>query len=178
MTVATGTRRVVVFACGDPGRGDDSIAGRAVACLPAQTLALADVRIVGALEPEYLVDLPAGTAVVIVDAVVGVPPGRIVELDLADLGARAERVMAASTHQLPLDKAVALAQLMRDEPLEGRFVGVGIESVSPAEELAEPVLVALPALRAVIADAVRSLATSRSGARLPPGETTSHTFTR
>ena len=150
----------MVFACGDPLRGDDSVAPVAVSGLPSGAAALAEVRVVGALEAEHLVDLPAGVAAVIVDAVVGPEPGAIVELSLAELGARAARVITTSTHQLPLDRVVALAQLLRDEPVMGRFVGVGIEAVTEGAELSEPVAGALPAFRVAIARAITDLAGS------------------
>lgn len=147
-------RNIVVFACGDPLRGDDSVAPRAVKALPPEATAGIDARLVGALEPEYLIDLPARTRVIIVDAVVGPEPGEIVELDLADLSGRAEAVVTTSTHQLPLDQVVALAQLLRDEPIEGTFVGVGIEAVAHGEALSQPVEAALPALQDAIARAI------------------------
>ncbi len=62
-----------------------------------------------------------------------------------------------SSHQLPVDKVVALAQLLRDEPVQGRFVGVGIESVSIGGELSEAVVAALPALGDAVARAVSEL---------------------
>jgi hydrogenase maturation protease len=151
-------RRVVVLACGDPLRGDDSIAPLAVAGMDDAALAGAEVRIIGALEPEHLVDLPAGTAVVIVDAVVGVEPGRLVELELDELAGHARRVVTTSSHQLPLDRVVALAQLLRDAPLAGRFVGVGIADVRPGEDLSAPTEAAPPALRAAVESAIASLA--------------------
>jgi hydrogenase maturation protease len=153
-------RRVVVFACGHRLRGDDSIGLSAVEGLPDDALGGAQVRPVGALAPEQLVDLEAGTRVVIVDAVAGPEPGRIVELDLASLTSErlvAERVVATSSHQLPLDRVVALAQLLRDEPLEGRFVGIGIGAVAPGAGPGAAVLAALPAFRAAIERALEAV---------------------
>lgn len=148
---------VVIFACGAPMRGDDSVALGAVAGMDASGLTGAHVRLVGALAPEHLVDLPAGTSVVIVDAVVGVAPGRIVELGLHELAAHEAGVLAASTHQLPLGRVVALAQLLREEPLPGRFVGVGISDARLGASLSVPAAEALPAVRAAVARAVASL---------------------
>ena len=150
-------RRVVVFACGDPLRGDDSVAPLAVKGMAAEVIEGVDVRLVGALEAEYIIDLPPGARVVIVDAVVGPPPGEIVEMDLAEMSGRATQVVTTSTHQLPLNKVVALAQLLRDEPVTGRFVGIGIETVSQGAALSHPVEDALPALRKAVARAVETL---------------------
>lgn len=150
-------RDVVVFACGDPVRGDDSVAFRACTTLPPEALARADVKLVGALQPEYLRDLGPGVRAIIVDAVVGPAPGEIVEMALVEMSGRAERVVTTSSHQLPLDQVVALAQLLRDEPVVGRFVGVGIESVAMGEEPTESVEAAIPALRDAVARAITEL---------------------
>ena len=151
------SRDVVVFACGDPRRGDDSVAPIACKSLPPEALARADVKLIGALQPEYLRDLPAGVRAVIVDAVVGPRAGELVEIDLAELSGRAERIVTTSTHQLPLDQVVALAQLLRDEPVVGRFVGVGIDAVAIGEEPRSSVAEAIPALRDAVARAIAEL---------------------
>jgi hydrogenase maturation protease len=151
------SRRVVVFACGDPLRGDDSVASIACRSLPPATMARAAVKLIGALEPEYLRDLPAGVRAVIVDAVVGPAPGEIVEMDLAEMSGRAQKVVTISGHQLPLDQVVALAQLLRDEPVVGRFVGLGIEAVAMGEEPRASVADAIPALRDAVARTVSEL---------------------
>jgi hydrogenase maturation protease len=148
---------VVVFACGDPLRGDDSVAHLAVEALPPEVLARAEVKLVGALEPEYLRDLPAGRRAVIVDAVVGPRPGQIVEMSLVEMSGRAAPLVTTSSHQLPLDKVVALAQLLRDKPVEGRFIGMGIVSVAFGEHATAAVEAALPKLTAVVARVVGEL---------------------
>ena len=129
-----GTRRVVVFACGDPLRGDDSVAHVACRALPPAALARADVILTGALEPEHVRGLAAGTRAIVVDAVVGPAPGELVEMELEEMGRYAESVVTTSTHQLPLDQVVAIGQLLRDEPVMGRFVGLAIESVEVGRE--------------------------------------------
>ena len=155
-----------------------------------RSLARAEVRIVRAVEVEDLVALPAGSRVVIVDAVAGPAPGQLVEIELAALHGRApdratpdagassapdaaslERppsaaythvpgapdVSPTSSHQLPLPEVVALAGLLRNAPLEGRFVGVGIESVAFGSGLSRPVAAAVPALAEAVARAVQAL---------------------
>jgi hydrogenase maturation protease len=151
----------VVLACGDELRGDDGVAARAVRALPQEVLSEAEVRLVDALQVEDLVALPQEARVVIVDAVAGPPAGQLVELDLAALGADAGAQGGVgcfgpvpSSHQLPLPEVLALAGLLRGEPLVGRFVGVGIRSVALASGLSEPVAAALPALTAAVARAV------------------------
>jgi Ni,Fe-hydrogenase maturation factor len=66
-------------------------------------------------------------------------------------------VSPTSSHQLPLPEVVALAGLLRDSPLEGRFVGVGIESVAFGSGLSTRVAAAVPALAQAVARAVRAL---------------------
>jgi hydrogenase maturation protease len=146
--------RVVVFACGDALRGDDSAALLAVRGLPPEIVALADVRVVGALHPEMLVGLPDGTRAIIVDAVTGLRCGEFLAMDLDELGDRSGRVVTTSSHQLSLDRVVALAQLLRDQPLEGRFIGIGIEAVTLGEGPGHAVTEAIPAFGEAIAQAI------------------------
>ena len=154
---------IVVFACGDELRGDDGVAPLAVRALPAAVAAGVDVRVLGAVAVEDLVALPPGTRVVIVDAIVGPDPGQVVELDLAALPAGATDLAApalitTSSHQLPLGEVVALATLLRDAPIDGRFVGIGIRSVAFGSELSGPVADALPALTDAVSRAILAIA--------------------
>jgi hydrogenase maturation protease len=131
------------------------VASAAVRHLPPDVRGRATVEVVGALGPEQLVALPAVARVVIVDAVVGPPPGRIVRLDLAELASAGPAVRAVSSHQLPLGEVVTLAQLLRDTPLRGKFVGLAIASVTEGATFSDAVRRALPQLRLAIADVVR-----------------------
>jgi Ni,Fe-hydrogenase maturation factor len=121
------TSRVVVFACGDPRQADDSVAARACRSLPAEALARADIKLIGELKPEYLRDLPPGVSVVIADGMPGARPGEIVELALVAMSGREAPLPTTSARAQSVDEVVAIAQLLRDEPVIGRFVGVGIE---------------------------------------------------
>jgi hypothetical protein len=149
-------RTIVVFACGDPAHAEhDSAAIAACRSLPPEALGRADVKLVGPLRPEWLRDLPAGTRVIIADTVLG-EAGVMVELPLLEMSGREEPIEATSTPDTPLDEVVAMAQLLRDEPLSGRFVGLGVEA--PPPDAAEPVPVAdIEALRAAVARAVADL---------------------
>ena len=148
---------MVVFACGDPLRGDDSVAHVACRALPPAALARADVRLIGALEAEHLRDLPADARAIVVDAVLGPAPGELVEMELLEMGRRAESVVTTSTQQLPLDQVVAIGQLLRDEPITGRFIGLAIESVGIGDELSDPVAASIATLTAAVARAVSEL---------------------
>ena len=74
------------------------------------------------------------------------------------MSGRAEKVVTTSSHQLPLDQVVALAQLLRDEPVIGRFVGVGIQAVEIGAAPTESVEASIPVLRDAVARAVEELA--------------------
>lgn len=122
-------RDVVLFACGDPAHAEhDSVAIAAAAGLPPETLQRVDLKLTGPMRPEYLRDLAPGTRVIVADTVMGTA-GAIVELPLLELSGREEPLAASSTADPPLDEVVAMAQLLRDEPLRGRFVGLGVERV-------------------------------------------------
>lgn len=123
------TSHAVVFACGDPVHADPSVAAQACTSLPPQTLAVADVTLIADLRPEYLRDLPAGVRAIVVDTVVGAKHGEIVDVALIDMSGRADSLVTSANLQLPLDQVVAMAQLLRDTPVEGRFIGIGTETV-------------------------------------------------
>lgn len=149
--------RVVVFACGEPLRGDDGSGPASVERLSATVRAIAEVRTRPSLSAEDLLLLPADTAVVVVDAVTGAPRGTIVREHLADLERVAVPWVPLSGHQLPLVTTVALARALGWRGC-GTFLGVGAHSFALGEGISAPVAAALPALTAAIEDEVLRLA--------------------
>jgi hydrogenase maturation protease len=151
--------RVVVFACGEPLRGDDGSGPASVEGLSAAVRTVAEVRTRSSLSAEDLLELPPGTAPVVVDAVTGPPAGTIIREYLADL----ERVAVAWTplsgHQLPLVTTIGLARALGWRVC-GTFLGVGAGSFGLGEGLSEPVAAALPALTAAVEHEVDALARS------------------
>ena len=153
-------RPVRLLVCGNADRGDDGAALAAVAGLlaglPPHLLAVLEVRRCEQLELEDLIDLPDGAACVIADAVVGLPPGEIVTIPLADLPERdaAAGPVPRSSHVLPIGQLVAIAAIMREQPLDGRFVGIGGRSFSFGRAIGRPVRAAMPAFRAAIESAL------------------------
>ncbi len=144
---------IVVFACGDPAHAEhESIAIAACTGLPTETLGRIDLKIVGPMRPEYLRDLAPGTHVLIADTFAGTP-GETSVVPLLELSGREEPLVASSTIDPPLDEVVAMAQLLRDEPLRGRFVGLGVESV---DLRAEPDPEAVERMRAAVSTAIDS----------------------
>jgi hydrogenase maturation protease len=156
----TGPRSVRLLVCGNAERGDDGAALAAVATLlaglPPHLLAVIDVRRCEQLDLDDLIDLPVTAACVIADAVVGLAPGDIVTIPLTELPGRdaAAGPVPRSSHVLPIGQLVAIAEIMRDDPLDGSFVGIGGRSFGFGRGLGRPVRAALPAFRAAIESAL------------------------
>ena len=146
-----------LFLLGEPNRGDDAAAFMAADLLASAAGLPAEIVPAGQLGPDSLVGLPAGTAVVIADAVVGVPPGELVTLPLAQVatgGGPAPR----SSHVMPLQQVLALAEVLDGLP-EGVFVGVGAASFELGAGLSPAVAAALPSFAAAIEAEIERLAT-------------------
>ena len=142
---------VVVFACGDPAHGEhDSIAIAACKGLPADVLERIDLKLTGPMRPEYLRDLSAGTFVIIADTVPGAL-GTVESVHFLDLVGREEPLEASSSTIQPLDEVIAMAQLVRSEPIRGRFVGLGVEAV---DLTSPPEAEAVEQLRAAVIEAI------------------------
>lgn len=158
--LVTAPRPVRLLVCGNTDRGDDGAALAAVAGLlaglPPHLLAVLEVRRCEQLQLEDLLDLPDGTACIIVDAAVGLTPGEVVSFPLADLPERdrAAGPTPRSSHVLPIGQLVGIAAVMRGDPLEGSFVAVGGRSFGFGPGLGGPVRAALPAFRTAIETAL------------------------
>jgi hydrogenase maturation protease len=155
------TERVPVFVCGDPTRGDDGAALAAVELLGPEIRGRIDLVPVGQLDVVALLDLPAGRACVVVDAVAGIEPGQVWVQSLAALVGRARRLRSAglaveprSSHELPLEQALALATALRDRPPAGVFVGIGGARWEAGAPLSDAVAAGLPAFAAAIEAAI------------------------
>lgn len=152
---------IVVFACGDPAHGEhDSVAIAACKGLPTDVLEGVDLKLTGPVRPEYLRDLSAGTSVIIADTVPGTSGsrGEILEIPFIELLGRELPLLTHSTPDQPLDEVVAMADLLRDEALRGRFVGLGTESVDLRKA---PDGAAVETLRAVVQRIIEELSSHR-----------------
>ena len=162
-------RPVRLLVCGSADRGDDGAALSAVAGLlaglPPHLLTVLEVRRCEQLELEDLLDLPEASACVITDAVIGLPVGQVVTIPLLDLPGRdaAAGPTPRSSHVLPIGQLVAIAQVMREAPLTGSFVGIGGRSFGFGRALGRPVRAALPAYRSAIEAALIDAASSVEG---------------
>ena len=152
----TGPRPVRLLVCGNADRGDDGAALAAVAGLlsglPPHLLAVLDVRRCEQLDLDDLLDLPETAACVITDAVVGLSPGEVVTIPLVELPERdaAAGPVPRSSHVLPIGQLVAIAEVMREHPLDGSFVGIGGRSFGFGRGIGRPVRAGIPAFRAAI----------------------------
>jgi hydrogenase maturation protease len=159
-------RRVVVFACGEMERGDDAAALRAVNLLRDAGDERMEVRPIGALEPEHLLEL-GDRPCVVADCVAGIAPGDVVVRSLEGLlpgagppgrssGGGAVPV-ARSTHLLPIGDVLALAEIVRPGLPRGTFVGIGGADFGLGRPLSPDVERALPAFAEAIAAAAAGL---------------------
>ena len=164
--MTTGLRPVLLLVCGNADRGDDGAPLDAVAGLlpdlPARLLADLEVRRSEQLEIEDLIELPDEMACVIVDTAIGLVPGAVVTIALADVPARdaATGPAARSSHILPIGQVIAIAELMRGRPLEGSLVAIGGEAFGFGPALGRRVRAALPAFQAAIEAALIDAATA------------------
>jgi hydrogenase maturation protease len=159
-------RPIRLLVCGNADRGDDGAALAAVTGLlpglPAHLLADLEVRPCEQLQLEDLLDLPDEAACVIVDAAVGLAPGAVVTIALADVPARDARMgpVVRSSHVLPIGQVVAMAEVMRGRSLDGSLVAIGGAAFGFGPGLGRPVRRALPAFRAAIEAALIEAATA------------------
>ena len=153
------TVRIIV--CGNADRGDDGVALVTVATLlptlPRGLLTMLEVRRSMELQVEDLVDLPADHGCLIIDAVAGVEPGQVVRMTLDELAER-PAFTPRSSHQLPIDMVIGLAEILREGPVDGTFVGLGGHGFGYGTPLSRVVRAAIPAFAEAIETELYQLA--------------------
>ncbi len=154
---------VEVLVCGSPDRGDDGAAVAAAALLRGHLPDGVRVRSVGQLDIDDLLAVPAAAGVVIVDAASGLRPGQIVDLPLAGLIGRPERLRPRSSHAVGMPEVVALAELIQGRPVRGRIVAIGAVDFGLGRALSRPVAAAMPALISAILGAIAEIRTTVPG---------------
>jgi hydrogenase maturation protease len=121
MTLQAPTLRVLV--CGSADRGDDGAALCAVAhVLPRLDPILrqrVEVRRCQQLDATDIIDVADGEACLVLDTVVGVAPGSIVEIP------RLQDAAPRSSHALPIGQVLGIAEAIRGGLPRGRLVGIG-----------------------------------------------------
>jgi hydrogenase maturation protease len=118
--------RARVIAVGEAAAGDDGVGPAVLARLRDEGLP-DGVETLLARDPMDLVGAIDGAArVVVVDALVGIPPGEVREMAPEEVAAGGPA--AVSTHGMGVREAIELARAVRDAPLPPiRIVAVGIE---------------------------------------------------
>ena len=150
---------VYVLICGEQLRRDDGAAVVAARLLPRDAVALARLSEIGQLSLEALLDAPADEAVIVADSAVGIPAGTVVVLPLQAVArSMGSGANPASSHALPPDQLLALADEMRGTQLRGAFVGIGGADFGFGEGLSDAVAAALPEFATAIASEIRRLA--------------------
>jgi hydrogenase maturation protease len=148
---------VEVLVCGSPDRGDDGAAIAAAALIGQHAADNVVIRVVGSLDIDHLLAIPADAGVVIVDCAVGIRAGRIVELPLTGLIGRDDGPRPRSSHALAFPEVIGLAEFIRGRPLCGRVVVVGGSAFGFGDPFSRPVAAALPALATAVLDAVEDV---------------------
>jgi Ni,Fe-hydrogenase maturation factor len=159
MTIPAPTIRLLV--CGSADRGDDGAALSAVArLLPglgAEIRGHLEIRRCVQLDVSDIVDVPAGVACIVLDTVVGIEPGEVVTMSLPELSARAGTMAPRSSHALPIDQVLGIAEAVRPGLPPGAFVGIGGHWFGFGTMQSRLVRAGLPRLQAAIADAINGL---------------------
>jgi len=149
-----------ILACGDGSRGDDGAALAVIDRLPVDVAASVAIRHVGQLEPDALVAATTGGSCMVLDAVRGVEPGTVVELPVAAL-ASIDAPAPASSHALPLDVVIGVAEALGADLAAATFLGIGGEDFGLGHGLSEPVSARLDAYASRIAWAIEEEDTPR-----------------
>ena len=122
------TPSIRLLVCGSADRGDDGAALHAVAHLlprlEADLLQRLEVRRCPQLDAVDLIDVAPGEACIVLDTVVGVEPGEVVEIPLDEL-VTTHDIAPRSSHALPIEQVLGITMAIRGTVPAGTFVGIG-----------------------------------------------------
>ena len=159
MTARAPDLRILI--CGTADRGDDGAALAAISHvlpeLPEPLRGRIEIRRCPQLDVSDLLDIGPGEAVVVVDTVVGVEPGRIVTMSLDELARRPAGVAPRSSHALSVDDALLIAEALRGAMPAGTFVGIGGRWFGYGERFSRAVKGNLPAFAVAIRASIEEL---------------------
>jgi hypothetical protein len=96
--------------------------------------------------------VPAGEVTVVVDAAVGIPPGHVVTLPIEQILADPASPAPRSSHELPIDQVLGVAQVLRPGGLPGgTFIGIGGRRFGYGRPLSRSVRLNMATFQAAIA---------------------------
>ena len=153
-----------LLVCGNADRGDDGAALCAVAhVLPRLDPLLRqqlEVRRCVQLDPTDLIDVRREEACVILDTVVGVGAGEVVQVSLEELATR-PTLTPRSSHALPIDQVLGIARSIRGSLPRGTFVGIGGKWFGFGEVRSRALRSGMGRFEAAIAEAIAAHAQPR-----------------
>jgi hydrogenase maturation protease len=159
MTIPAPTVRVLV--CGTADRGDDGAALSAIAhVLPSLEPAICqrlEIRRCPQLDATDLIDVSADEACLVLDTVVGVAAGEIVELSLEAL-VGSPAIAPRSSHALPIQQVLGIAEAVRGGLPAGRFLGIGGKWFGFGSTRSRAVRDGMPAYERAVRAAITGLA--------------------
>jgi hydrogenase maturation protease len=166
-TLRTLPRPTVIhlLVCGSQDRGDDGAPLLAASRIRANLPPDVRLKVVGQLDIDHLLSIPRNGGVVIVDAATGIRSGSVVELPLSGLVDHAGAIRPRSSHALEIPEVVAVADMIRGQPLPGRVVAIGTRSFGLGKALSASVARAIPALSQAILDAIDHVRVAALAAR-------------
>lgn len=158
MNAPAATLRLLV--CGNADRGDDGAALCAAAhVLPRLEPAasrLIEVRRCSQLDPTDLIDIPGDQTCLVLDTVVGIEAGTVIERSLEELAQRSN-VTPRSSHALPIDQVLGIVLAVRGTLPSGRFLGIGGKWFGFGETRSRALRDGLPAFEHAITEAIGEL---------------------
>jgi hydrogenase maturation protease len=161
---------VRLLVCGNADRGDDGAPLCAVAHVLPQLAPdvgrQLEVRRCSQLDPTDLIDVPAGEACLILDTVVGVEPGEVVELTFEELN-RLATIVPRSSHAMPIAQVLGIADAIRGGLPAGRFVGIGGKWFGFGEVRSRALRDGMPGYERAIAAAIDELVVSPPAKSVP-----------
>ena len=159
MNLAAPSVRVLV--CGSGDRGDDGAALNAVAHvlprLEADLRQRVEIRRCPQLDAADLIDVADGEACLVLDTVIGVEPGSIVEISLDEL-LRMEAAAPRSSHAMPIVQVLGIAEAVRGQLPRGLLVGIGGKWFGFGQTRSRALRGGMDAFESAIESAIRELA--------------------
>ena len=153
-----------ILVCGTADRGDDGAALVAISHvlpgLPEAIRRRLEIRRCPQLDVTDVMDIGDGIACVVVDTVIGIEPGEVVTMGLAELARRPGGVAPRSSHALSVDDALLIAEACRGSLPAGTFVGIGGKWFGYGERFSRAVKAGIPAFSSAIQRSIEELLVS------------------